>query len=50
VVEHFEWLEPMFNERLEIADGRLVIPNRPGLGLPLSEQTAAWTADSIKIG
>ncbi|MGW6157072.1 enolase C-terminal domain-like protein [Streptomyces sp. NPDC055144] len=49
-VEHFEWLEPMFNERLEIADGRLVFPNRRGFGLPLSDQRAAWTVDSIRIG
>ncbi|MGW6403615.1 hypothetical protein [Streptomyces sp. NPDC055134] len=41
---------PMFNERLEIADGRLVIPNPTGLGLSLSEQTAAWAVDSIRIG
>ncbi|WP_328541904.1 hypothetical protein OHT17_12670 [Streptomyces sp. NBC_00371] len=49
-VEHFEWLEPMFNERLEMAEGRLVIPNRRGFGLSLREQTAAWTVDSIRIG
>ncbi|MFE4683069.1 hypothetical protein ACFRNJ_19890 [Streptomyces sp. NPDC056721] len=49
-VEPFEWLEPMFNERLEMAEGRRVIPNRRGAGLSLSEQTAAWTVDSIRIG
>ena len=32
-VEHFEWLEPLFNERLEIKDGRMLVPTRPGLGL-----------------
>ena len=37
-VEHFEWLEPLFNERLQIRDGRMIVPNRPGLGFSLSEQ------------
>jgi L-alanine-DL-glutamate epimerase-like enolase superfamily enzyme len=49
-VEHFEWLEPMFNERLEIKDGRMVVPNRPGLGFSLSAQVAAWTADHVEFG
>jgi L-alanine-DL-glutamate epimerase-like enolase superfamily enzyme len=49
-VEHFEWLEPLFNERLEIRDGRMIVPNRPGLGFTLSEQVAAWTADSVEFG
>lgn len=42
-VEHFDWLEPLFNERLEIRDGRMRVPTRPGLGLTLSEQSRAWT-------
>ena len=42
-VEHFEWLEPAFNERLEVRGGRMIVPNRPGLGLSLSEQARAWT-------
>ena len=49
-VEHFEWLEPMFNERLTIKDGRMVVPNRPGLGFSLSEQAARWTAESAEFG
>ncbi len=49
-VEHFEWLEPMFNERLEIKDGRMIVPNRPGLGFSLSAQVAAWTADHVEFG
>ncbi|AOP50063.1 L-talarate/galactarate dehydratase [Streptomyces lydicus] len=32
-VEHFEWLEPLFNERLELSGGRMLVPDRPGLGL-----------------
>ncbi|WMS42603.1 mandelate racemase/muconate lactonizing enzyme family protein [Acuticoccus sp. MNP-M23] len=43
-VEHFEWLEPLFNERLEISDGRMWVPDRPGLGLTLSDQARAWTS------
>ena len=39
-VERFEWLEPVFNERLEIADGRLAVLSRPGLGPSLSDQAA----------
>lgn len=44
-VEHFEWLEPLFNERLELRDGRMLVPARPGLGLSLSDRVAAWTAE-----
>jgi L-talarate/galactarate dehydratase len=49
-VEHFEWSEPMFNERLQIRDGRMIIPNRPGLGFSLSEQARAWTRESAEFG
>jgi L-alanine-DL-glutamate epimerase-like enolase superfamily enzyme len=46
-VEHFEWLEPLFNERIEIEGGRMVVPTRPGLGLSLSEQVQAWTREEV---
>jgi len=49
-VEHFDWLEPLFNERLEIHDGRMRVPTRPGLGLSLSEQARAWTRESAEVG
>ena len=49
-VEHFEWLEPMFNERLKIENGRMQVPNRPGLGFSLSEQALRWTAQSAEFG
>ena len=49
-VEHFEWLEPMFNERLAIVGGRMQLPDRPGLGFSLSEQAQRWTADSAAFG
>lgn len=41
-IEHFEWLEPVFNERLEIANGKMIVPTRPGLGLTLNEQISQW--------
>ena len=49
-VEHFEWLEPAFNERLEIRDGHMLVPDRPGLGLSLHERVAGWTLATIEIG
>jgi L-alanine-DL-glutamate epimerase-like enolase superfamily enzyme len=49
-VEHFEWLEPLFNERIEIEGGRMRVPTRPGLGLSLSEQCAAWTREVAEFG
>ncbi|SEU21282.1 L-talarate/galactarate dehydratase [Nonomuraea wenchangensis] len=47
-VEHFEWLEPLFEERLEIRDGRMLVPERPGIGVTLSERAAAWTAERFE--
>ncbi|WP_394706245.1 mandelate racemase/muconate lactonizing enzyme family protein [uncultured Cohaesibacter sp.] len=41
-VEHFDWLQPLFNEELQIKDGRMIVPNRPGLGFTLTEQALAW--------
>lgn len=49
-VEHFDWLEPLFNERLEIQDGRMRVPTRPGLGLSLSEQALHWTRAQTEFG
>lgn len=49
-VEHFDWLEPLFNERLLVVDGKMIVPDRPGLGLTLSEQAAGWTVDRTTIG
>jgi L-talarate/galactarate dehydratase len=49
-VEHFDWLDPLFEERLETRDGRMLVPSRPGLGITLSEQARAWTTDSAGFG
>ena len=49
-VEHFEWLEPLFNERLEISQGRMLVPRRPGLGVSISEQARHWTREQVEVG
>jgi L-talarate/galactarate dehydratase len=49
-VEHFDWLEPLFNERLEIKAGRMLVPTRPGLGVSLSDQARAWTREQAEVG
>ncbi|GAB3443198.1 L-talarate/galactarate dehydratase [Actinophytocola sediminis] len=48
-VEHFDWLYPLFNERLVTEDGRMHLSDRPGLGITLSEQARAWTVASVTI-
>jgi L-talarate/galactarate dehydratase len=49
-VEHFEWLEPLFNERIDIRNGRMLVPTRTGLGVSLSEQARAWTREVAEVG
>ncbi len=49
-VEHFDWLDPLFNERLETKNGRMLVPDRPGLGVTLSDQARAWTTESVEFG
>ncbi|CAN7147224.1 L-talarate/galactarate dehydratase [Arthrobacter sp. LjRoot14] len=49
-VEHFDWLDPLFNERLETKNGRMLVPDRPGLGVSLSDQARAWTTESVEFG
>ncbi len=49
-VEHFDWLDPLFNERLETKGGRMMVPDRPGLGITLSDQARAWTTESVEFG
>jgi L-talarate/galactarate dehydratase len=48
-VEHFDWLHPLFNERLETRDGRMHLSDRPGLGVTLTEQARAWTVDRVHV-
>jgi L-alanine-DL-glutamate epimerase-like enolase superfamily enzyme len=48
-VEHFDWLDPLFEERLETRGGRMIVPDRPGLGITFSDQARAWTTESVTI-
>ena len=49
-IEHFHTLEPVFEERLKIENGRVEVPPRPGLGLTLSGQARDWTVSTHEIG
>ncbi len=49
-LEHFEWLGPLFNESLQLKDGRMWVSDRPGLGFSLSEQARAWTVSTEMFG
>ncbi|MFC7304381.1 mandelate racemase/muconate lactonizing enzyme family protein [Streptomyces monticola] len=49
-VEHFDWLAPLFNERLAISGGRMQVPSRPGLGITLTDQARAWTRATHETG
>ncbi|MDT9592095.1 mandelate racemase/muconate lactonizing enzyme family protein [Nocardioides zeae] len=49
-VEHFDWLDPLFNESLETRDGRMWVSDRPGLGFTLSDQARAWTVATAELG
>ncbi|CAM4024050.1 L-talarate/galactarate dehydratase [Bordetella muralis] len=49
-LEHFEWLGPMFNEQMQLKDGRMYVSDRTGLGFSLSEQALRWRADSEEFG
>jgi L-talarate/galactarate dehydratase len=42
-VEHFDWSDPLFNERQEIRNGRMILAERLGLGVTLSDKCRAWT-------
>ncbi|WP_274617167.1 L-talarate/galactarate dehydratase [Novosphingobium terrae] len=48
-VEHFDWLDPLFNERQILENGLMMLSQRPGLGVTLSEQARAWTEASCRI-
>jgi L-alanine-DL-glutamate epimerase-like enolase superfamily enzyme len=48
-VEHFDWLDPLFTEQLQIRDGRMHLSDRPGLGITLSEQARDWTRERAEF-
>ncbi len=39
-VEHIDWFAPLFNEEVEIKNGNLSIPNRPGTGFTFRDGLA----------
>ncbi|EIS1458222.1 enolase, partial [Salmonella enterica] len=41
---------PLFNEQLELRDGRMWISDRHGLGFTLSEQARRWTQLTCEFG
>ncbi|UYM03415.1 L-talarate/galactarate dehydratase [Solicola gregarius] len=49
-VEHFEWLSPLFNERVDIREGRMWVPERSGLGFTLSDRMRALTLETATVG
>jgi len=49
-LEHFEWLGPMFNEQMQLKEGRMHVSDRPGLGFSLSEQAIAWRTEFQEFG
>ena len=48
-VEWFDWLDPLFVERLDVREGRVVVPERLGIGLTLSPRAAEWLVDSADL-
>ena len=42
--------QPLFDERIEIRDGRMWLPDRPGLGFTLSERMQALTKETAEFG
>lgn len=49
-VEHFEWLSPLFEERVDIRDGRMWLSDRPGLGFTLSDRMRDLTKETAEFG
>lgn len=49
-VEHFEWLSPLFEEQPEIRDGRMWVPDRPGLGFSLTSKMRELTLETASVG
>lgn len=35
--DHLTWAEPLFNEKMELDNGELIIPDRPGFGFTFAE-------------
>jgi L-alanine-DL-glutamate epimerase-like enolase superfamily enzyme len=41
ILEHMDWWETLFVERLSIVEGAVVLPERPGIGLGLDRAALA---------
>ncbi|MGB3439361.1 MAG: mandelate racemase/muconate lactonizing enzyme family protein [Actinophytocola sp.] len=48
-VGHVDWLAPLFNEKVTVANGAVLVPDRPGIGFTLSERSRVWTTDRIEF-
>ena len=44
--EHMPWFSPLFNECLELEDGFLIVPNRPGTGFTFNHESIAAMQDN----
>lgn len=40
-IEYMPWVSAAFSESIEISDGKMIPPQKPGLGLEISEETMA---------
>jgi L-alanine-DL-glutamate epimerase-like enolase superfamily enzyme len=40
-VEHIDWFAPLFTEQVELVDGNLLVPDRPGTGFRFDEAARA---------
>jgi len=40
-VEHCDWFSPLFNEPMEMVNGEVLVPNRPGHGFTFNEDIIA---------
>jgi L-alanine-DL-glutamate epimerase-like enolase superfamily enzyme len=41
LLEHMDWWQELFDERLPIVEGAVVLPERPGIGLGLDRAALA---------
>ena len=48
-VEHFDWLTPLFDERREIREGRMLLPTAPGIGLTVSQAARRWVTERVVV-
>jgi L-alanine-DL-glutamate epimerase-like enolase superfamily enzyme len=41
ILEHMDWWEALFEDRLAVVDGAAILPDRPGIGLGLNRAALA---------